>query len=106
MTQTFTDKNFQDEVLNSNSLVIVDFWAPWCAPCRIQGPILEELSNQYDETEVKIGKLNVDENPQTASQYRVMSIPTLKFIKDGEVAGEMIGLQNRETIVNKINELK
>ncbi len=79
---TFTDQNFEGDVLKSDIPVIVDFWAPWCGPCRIVSPIIEDLSKEY-EGKVKVGKLNVDENPQTAQTYGVMSIPSVLFFKNG-----------------------
>jgi thioredoxin 1 len=84
------DGNFEDEVLKCSLPVIVDFWAPWCGPCRMIAPITEKLAEEY-EGRLKLCKLNVDENPQTASKYRVMSIPQILFFKDGEVVDESTG---------------
>ncbi|MDF1498562.1 MAG: thioredoxin [Patescibacteria group bacterium] len=100
----FTDKNFQEEVKDSESLVLVDFWAPWCGPCQMMGPIIEELSKEFEGV-VKIGKLNVDENPAIASEYEILSIPTLKIFKKGEIIEEMTGLQPKEVLTEKINNL-
>ncbi len=86
----FTDANFSDEI--QEGLVLVDFWAPWCGPCRMVGPIIEELASDY-EGQVKVGKLNVDNNQHTAMNYRVMSIPTVILFKDGEPVETMIGAQ-------------
>ncbi|ADY25594.1 thioredoxin [Deinococcus proteolyticus MRP] len=96
-----TDGNFKDEL--SSGLTLVDFWAPWCGPCRIIAPVLEELAGDYDG-KVKIGKVNVDENPTTAAQFRVMSIPTLILFKDGEPVEQMVGAAPKrsfETLLNK-----
>ncbi|MEX2007281.1 MAG: thioredoxin, partial [Candidatus Levyibacteriota bacterium] len=88
----FTDANFESEVLKSEVPVLVDFWAPWCAPCRIVSPIVEELAKEY-EGKLKIGKLNVDENPQAAQNFGVMSIPTIILFQNGKPGKTMIGAQ-------------
>ncbi|MBT3816719.1 MAG: thioredoxin [Candidatus Magasanikbacteria bacterium] len=88
---TFNDSNFDVEVLQSSSPVLVDFWAPWCGPCQMIGPIIEELANEYDAATVKIGKVNVDENQVTAGKYQVMSIPTFLMFKGGEVVDTLVG---------------
>lgn len=102
---TFTDAAFDQEVLKSNEPVLVDFWAPWCGPCRILGPIVEEVATAHEGKPVKIGKLNVDENPDTATKYSVMSIPTLGFFKAGQLVDTMVGVQTKEVITAKLNEL-
>src|SRR4026208_1103933 len=84
-----TDNNFQAEVLEADTPVLVDFWAPWCGPCRIIAPHLEELAAERGD--LRIVKLNTDENPQVSAQYNVMSIPTLLLFKDGQVAHQIIG---------------
>jgi thioredoxin 1 len=84
-----TDNNFAAEVLESPKPVLVDFWAPWCGPCRIVAPHLEELDNERDD--ITVVKLNVDENPQTAAKYGIMSIPTLIVFKNGQVAKQIVG---------------
>lgn len=101
----FTDQNFTKEVLESTTLVLVDLWAPWCGPCRMLGPIVEELAKEYAGKGITIGKLNVDENPETATKYHVMSIPTLLFFKDGAVEEQMVGVQTKEVLKKKIEEL-
>ena len=87
---TFTDTNFQTEVLQSPLPVLVDLWAPWCGPCRMVGPLVEQLAGEY-AGRAKVGKLNVDENPNTAGNYGVMSIPTLMVFKGGKVLDQIVG---------------
>ena len=101
----FTDQNFSDEVLNFSAPVLVDFWASWCGPCRVQGPIVEELAKDMKDKTVKIGKLNVDENSNTAQQFNIMSIPTLIIFKGGKVVESMVGVQSKESLTEKINAL-
>lgn len=98
-----TDQNFESEVLKSETPVVVDFWAPWCGPCRIVDPIIHELEHEY-EGKVKIGKLNVDENPQTAQTYGVMSIPSVLFFKGGQPVKTMVGAQPKENYKKSIEE--
>jgi thioredoxin 1 len=102
---TFTDQNFEEEVLKSEVPVLVDFWAPWCGPCRVQGPVIEELAKKHESKPVKIGKLNVDDNPKTAQSYQVMSIPTLGFFKDGQMVDQAVGVQQKDDLDKKIEEL-
>lgn len=101
---TLTDANFDEEVMKSSTPVLVDFWAVWCGPCRMQDPILEEVAKEL-EGKVKIGKLNVDENPNTAAQYGVMSIPTLILFKGGVIVKQMIGVQSKETLTEEFNKI-
>jgi thioredoxin 1 len=91
-----TDNNFQAEVIESDTPVLVDFWAPWCGPCRVVAPVLEEIANERDD--VRIVKLNVDENQQTAAQYEVLSIPTMILFRDGQVATKVIGAMPRKRL--------
>lgn len=88
---TLNDDNFEEKILNSGMPALVDLWAPWCAPCRMIAPVIEEIAGAYQGKAV-IGKLNVDENPAIASRYGVTSIPTLLFFKDGEAKDQMIGV--------------
>ena len=97
-----TDGNFEAEVLQSDKPVLIDFWAAWCAPCRMIAPIVEELAEEYDG-KVKIGKLDVDSNQQTAIKYGVRSIPTVLIIKNGEVADTIIGALPKTAFVSKLD---
>jgi len=101
---TLTDDNFEDEVLNADQPVLVDFWATWCGPCRQIAPIIEDLADEF-EGRAKVGKVDVDENPQTAQEYGVRSIPTLLFFKDGEVQEQLIGVSGKATLKEKLESL-
>lgn len=96
--------NFNEEVLESDIPVLVDFWAAWCGPCRMIAPILEQLADEYDE-KVKIAKVNVDEQTELASQYGVMSIPTLFLFKDGEVVKQTIGVRPKGELESMLDEV-
>lgn len=95
-----TDANFQAEVIESDTPVLVDFWAPWCGPCRVVGPVLEEIASERED--VRIVKLNVDENQQTAAQYGVMSIPTMIIFKAGQPAKQIVGAYPKKKLVAEI----
>lgn len=99
-----SDQNFQSEVLQNDTPVLVDFWAPWCGPCKIVGPIVEELAKEY-QGKMKVGKLNVDENPQSAGNYGVMSIPTLMIFKGGQPVKTMVGAQGKDVLKKSIDEI-
>ncbi len=101
MSLAFTDSNFETEVLNSNVPVLVDFYADWCGPCKMMAPVIDELSKEY-EGRAKIGKLNVDQNGVTAQKYRVMSIPTLLLIKNGQVIDTIVGAVPKQHLEQKI----
>lgn len=103
MAVEFTATNFEQEVLKSDKPVLVDFWAPWCGPCQIMGPVIEELATEV--ATAKIGKLNVDDHPAIAQSYEVMSIPTLKVFKGGQVVKEFIGVQSKETLKAELANL-
>jgi thioredoxin 1 len=102
---TITDDNFETEVIKSDKPVIIDFWAAWCGPCRMIAPIMEELAEEYDG-KIKVGKLDVDENQQTAVKYGVRSIPTVLILKDGEVKETIIGAVPKAMFVEKINAVQ
>ena len=97
-----TDQTFQSEVLDSNQVVLVDFWAPWCAPCRMIAPILDELAGEMDG-QAKITKLNTDDNQSTAAQYGIRGIPTLGIFKNGEMVDSIVGVCQKGMIVDKLN---
>ncbi len=99
---TITDANFENEVLKSEVPVLIDFWATWCGPCKAIAPIIEQLASEYDG-KVKIGKVDVDNNQQTAINYGVRSIPTLLIFKDGKVSNTIVGAVPKAQIVQKIN---
>lgn len=90
-TIEFTDDNFQQEVLDESTGVLVDFWAPWCGPCRQIAPLIDQLAEEY-QGKVKVGKLNIDDNPTITGQYGIQSIPTLLLFKNGEVAERFVGM--------------
>lgn len=102
MTLEFTDTNFETEVLQNEGITLVDFWAPWCGPCQVMGPIIDEIA-QTVKGKFKIGKLNVDENQTIAQKYGVMSIPTLLVIKNGKVLKQLVGIQSKESLIKELN---
>jgi thioredoxin 1 len=105
MAHKFTDDNFEQEVLKSQVPVLVDCYADWCGPCKMMAPVIEELAADY-EGSVKVGKLNVDEAPGISSKYRVMSIPTLLLIKDGEVVDTIVGAVPKAQLTDKLEKIK
>jgi len=99
-----TDQTFQQEVLENKGLVVVDFWAAWCGPCRMVSPVIDELAKEY-EGKVKIGKVNVDENSQVVNQYNVMSLPSVVLFKDGQPIKTMVGAQSKESYKQEIEQI-
>ncbi len=97
---TITTENYENEVLKSDKPVLLDFWAVWCGPCKMLSPVVDEIADSYDS--IKVGKVNVDEQPELAQQFKVMSIPTLVLVKDGEVAAQSVGVQPKTTILEML----
>lgn len=100
MEMKFTDDNFESEVLKSDKPCLVDFFATWCGPCKTMGPVIEEIANEYDG-KVKVGKLDIDENPNMVSKYQIMSVPTMIVFKNGEPVKTFVGLTEKEDIVKE-----
>ena len=102
MSREITDQTFSQET--DKGLVLIDFWATWCGPCRMQAPILEQLQEEYDEDEFRIVKMDVDENPETPQQFGIMSIPTLLLKKDGQVVEKAVGVHSKEQLRQMIDQ--
>ncbi len=106
MSLQVNDQNFEAEVLQFSGPVLVDFYAEWCGPCKMQGPIIDELAKDLEGSEFKVAKLNVDEANATAGKYNIMSIPTLIIFKNGEPAETLMGLQSKESLKEKLESHK
>ncbi len=104
MALEFTDANFEALVLKSDKPVIVDFWAVWCGPCRIVGPVVEEIGNEFENKAV-VGKLDVDNNPETARTYGIRNIPTILFFKNGEVVDKQVGAVPKQVLITKLEAI-
>lgn len=102
-TLAVSDATFVDEVEREEGLTIIDFWAPWCAPCRMVGPVVDQLAQEY-QGRAKVAKLNIDENPLTASRFNVRSIPTILFLKGGEVVDTVVGAVPKRLLASKIEQ--
>ena len=101
---TFTDGNFEEEVLNSSIPVLVDFWAEWCAPCKMIAPTVDEIANEFDG-KLKVGKVDVDSNPKVSSKYQIRSIPSIVFFKNGKVTDQIVGAVPKVKIMSKIETI-
>lgn len=104
MAFEFTDNNFQEAALKEGNVAVVDFWAEWCGPCRMITPIIEEMATEYDGR-VTVGKVNVDHNPEISMKYGVRSIPTVLFIKDGEVVDKQVGATSKAVLTSKLEAI-
>lgn len=104
MEMELTDDNFDQDVIKSDVPVLVDFWAPWCGPCKMVAPIVAEIASEY-AGKIKVGKLNTDDSQEVAAKYGIMSIPTLLIFKGGTVAGTIIGAQSKQAIAAKIDSV-
>jgi thioredoxin 1 len=103
MEIVFSDQNFEGEVIKSEKPVLVDFWAPWCGPCQMMGPIVEELAKEMGD-KAKVGKLNVDENSAVAQNFSVMSIPTIIIFKNGKIVKQLVGVQSKEALKEELEK--
>jgi len=101
---TLSESNWEEEVIKSDIPVMIDFWAAWCAPCLMVSPAIEEISNEYGE-KIKVGKLNVDENPSIAGRYRIMGIPTVLFFKNGNLVDQVVGAVPKRVFEDKVKEI-
>ena len=104
MALKLTDKNFQEMAVNIEGVAVIDFWAEWCGPCRMIGPIIEELHHEYAGKAV-VGKVDVDTNPEVSMKYGIRNIPTVLFLKNGEIVDKQVGVTTKQDFVNKIEAL-
>jgi thioredoxin 1 len=103
-TMEITDQNFDENVVKSDLPVVIDFWAPWCGPCKLLAPVMDQIAQDF-EGKIKVGKMDIAQHQSKATELGIMSIPALLFYKDGQVVGSMIGNQPKDNIVDKINEI-
>ena len=99
-----TDANFEELVMNSDKPVLVDFWAVWCGPCRMVGPVVDEISNDYEGRAI-VGKVDVDNNPEVAQKYGIRNIPTILFLKNGEIVDKQVGAVQKNTLAEKLDAM-
>jgi len=99
-----SEQNFKSEVEESELPVLVDFYADWCGPCKMMGPIIEELANELKDQPIKIGKMNIDDNQEIVARYNIMSIPTVMIFKKGQIADQFVGFRDKETIIGMIKK--
>ena len=104
MASEFTDANFQEKVLSSDKLTVIDFWAEWCGPCRMIGPHIEEMSKEYDGRAL-IAKVNVDNNPEISYKYNVRSIPTVLYLKNGQIVDKQVGATSKKVLADKLEAI-
>lgn len=104
MALELTDKNFKEMAVDINGVAVIDFWAEWCGPCRMIGPIIEELHHEY-AGKVVVGKVDVDSNPEVSMKYGIRNIPTVLFLKNGEIVDKQVGVTTKQNFVNKIEAL-
>ncbi len=106
MAFEFTDVNFEKSAIENSGITVIDFWAEWCGPCRMVGPVVEELANDYkDQAQILIGKVDVDSNPAVAMKYGIRSIPTILFLKNGELVDKHVGATTKKVLNDKIQAL-
>jgi thioredoxin 1 len=104
MALELTDANFEENVLNSDKPALVDFWAVWCGPCRMVGPLVEEIANEYEGKAI-VGKVDVDNNPETAAKYGIRNIPTILFMKGGEIVDKQVGAVSKDVLAQKLEAM-
>jgi thioredoxin 1 len=103
MVHEISDSNFEKKVIKSEKIFLIDFWAPWCGPCMMMSPIIDELAEEFQD-KVEFGKVNVDENSEIASKYEIMSIPSIKIFKKGEIVSDFTGVQSKEALREELKK--